>query len=85
MLYLKTKKRGKTMAIDFGSLLTVEQKIEIIQQRINQFASEAYQLTLNKKSAETLGREEQLEIIENNLVLLESAISIHQEELATLS
>jgi hypothetical protein len=73
------------MAIDFGSLLTVEQKIEIIQQRINQFASEAYQLTLNKKSAETLGREEQLEIIENNLVLLESAISIHQEELATLS
>ncbi|MSX82752.1 MAG: hypothetical protein F2740_00215 [Actinobacteria bacterium] len=73
------------MAIDFGSLLTVEQKIEIIQQRINQFASEAYQLTLNRKSAETLQREEQLEIIDNNLVLLESAISIHQEELAQLS
>jgi hypothetical protein len=73
------------MAIDFGSLLTVEQKIDIIQQRISQFASEAYQLTLNKKSAETLGREDQIEVIESNLVLLESAISIHQEELKELS
>jgi hypothetical protein len=72
------------MAIDFESLLTTEQKIDIIQQRIKQFASEAYQLTLNKKSAETLGREDQIEVIENNLVLLESAISIHQKEVEKL-
>jgi hypothetical protein len=73
------------MAIDFGSLLTTEQKIDIIQQRINQFASEAYQLTLNKKSAEIIGREDQIEVIENNLLLLESAISVHQKEIEELS
>ena len=55
------------MAIDFGSLLTVEQKIDIVQQRIQQFAAEAYQLTLNKESATNLDRQDQIEIIDNNL------------------
>lgn len=73
------------MAIDFGSLLTDEQKAALIQQRISQFAAEAYQHTLNKVTAEKLGAEDQIANAEKNLELLESAINVHQEELAKLT
>lgn len=73
------------MSIDFGSLLTDEQKASLIQQRISQFASEAYQHTLNKATAEKLGAVDQVEAAEKNLALLESAIEVHQEELTKLT
>lgn len=37
--------------MDYSSLLTNEQKRNILEQRIAQFASEAYQHTLNKEVA----------------------------------
>ena len=73
------------MAIDFGSLLTDEQKASLIQQRISQFAGEAYQHTLNKATAEKLGATDQAETAEKNLELLEAAIEVHQAELAKLT
>lgn len=72
------------MSIDFDSVLTNEQKAEIIQQRITQFAAEAYQHELNKKTAEKLGSDEQIENINKNLEILESAIEVHNAELAKL-
>ena len=72
------------MSIDFDAVLTNEQKAEIIQQRITQFAAEAYQHELNKKTANSLGTEEQIETIEKNLEILEAAINVHREELAKL-
>ena len=72
------------MAIDFESLLTNEQKANLLQQRIAQFAAEAYQHELNKKTADSLGTEEQIETIEKNLEILEAAINVHREELAKL-
>lgn len=72
------------MAIDFGSLLSSEQKRQLLEGRIAQFASEAYQYSLNLKTAQALGSEEQANTIEESLKLLESAIQVHQEELATL-
>jgi hypothetical protein len=72
------------MSLDFGSMLTTEQKVDIINQRITQFASEAYQLQLNRQSAEKLDRQDQIEIIDSNLKLLEAAVILHREELATL-
>lgn len=72
------------MSIDFDAVLTNEQKAEIIQQRITQFAAEAYQHELNKKTAEKLGSEEQIENINKNLEILESAIEVHKAELAKL-
>jgi len=72
------------MSIDFDAVLTNEQKAEIIQQRITQFAAEAYQHELNKKTAEQLGSEEQVENINKNLEILEAAINVHKKELAKL-
>jgi len=72
------------MSIDFDTVLTNEQKAEIIQQRITQFAAEAYQHELNKKTAEKLGSDEQIENIDKNLVILEEAINVHKTELAKL-
>jgi hypothetical protein len=70
--------------MDYSSLLTTEQKRELLQNRIQQFASEAYQYTLNLKTAETIGTEDQVEGIKRSIAVLDSAIKIHQEELASL-
>jgi hypothetical protein len=73
------------MAIDFGSLLTDEQKASLIQQRISQFAAEAYQHSLNKSTAEQLGALEEAEKAVKSLELLETAIKVHQDELNKLN
>lgn len=70
--------------MDYSSLLTVDQKRNLLQGRIQQFASEAYQYTLNLKTAEELGSEEQLEGIKKSIDVLETAIRIHQDELSKL-
>jgi hypothetical protein len=70
--------------MDYSSLLTLEQKRELLQNRIQQFASEAYQYTLNLKTAESMATEEQIEEIKRSIELLDSAIKVHQEELASL-
>jgi len=73
------------MAIDFESLLTNDQKIELVNNRISQFAAEAYQVSLNKKTAESIGTEENINALNNTLTVLESAIAVHQEELDRLN
>jgi hypothetical protein len=73
------------MSIDYNSLLTSERKKQILEARISQFASEAYQISLNLATAEKLGNPEQIEKIKNSLQLLEIAITVHQEELKLIS
>ena len=70
--------------MDYSSLLTADQKRTLLQGRIQQFASEAYQYTLNLKTAEELGSEDQVESIKKSITVLETAIKIHQEELSQL-
>jgi molecular chaperone DnaK (HSP70) len=72
------------MSLDYNSLLTADQKRTLLQGRIQQFASEAYQYTLNLKTAEELGSEDQVESIKKSITVLETAIKIHQEELSKL-
>ena len=72
------------MSVDYNALLTSDQKKQILEARLAQFASEAYQVTLNLATAEKLGNEEQIEKIKNNLELLETAINVHQEQLDIL-
>jgi hypothetical protein len=72
------------MAIDYAALLTDEQKRNILEQRIAQFASEAYQHSLNKTTCESLKDEEGLANADKALTILEAAIKTHQVELATL-
>ena len=68
--------------MDYSSLLTNDQKRSILEQRIAQFASEAYQHTLNKEVAKD--NPEAVAAANEALAILDNAITIHQEELAKL-
>jgi hypothetical protein len=68
--------------MDYSSLLSTEQKKSILEQRIAQFASEAYQHEINKKLA--VGNEEAIKVADDALAILDNAIKIHQDELAKL-
>ena len=72
------------MAIDYSTLLTVEQKKAILEQRIAQFAAEAYQHELNKTTCQSLNDEAGVENADKALVVLESAINTHSAELSAL-
>lgn len=73
------------MAINYSSLLTDEQKRQIIQARLDQFVSEAYQHSLNKQIAEMSNNQEGIDSADSALTILDTAISIHQDELAKLN
>jgi hypothetical protein len=75
---------GEIMAIDYSSLLTNEQKKNLLNQRISQFASEAWQHELNKQTCEQLGDESGVESANNALTILDAAISVHQAQLAEI-
>jgi len=68
--------------MDYSALLTNEQKKSILEQRIAQFAAEAYQHDLNKKMAGT--NLEATQQANEALLILDNAIKIHQEELAKI-
>jgi hypothetical protein len=70
--------------IDFESMLSADQKRELLNSRIKQFAAEAYQHSLNKKTAENIQNEKQIEASTNALTILQEAIKVHQEELIKL-
>jgi hypothetical protein len=72
------------MAISYDNLLTVEQKKAIVENRLQQFASEAYQTELNKKIQIRQGDEDAAESYDASLELMKSAIEVHKEELAKL-
>lgn len=73
------------MTIDYTSLLTSEQKRNIIEQRITQFASEAYQHLLNKQTCQAIGDEAGIENADKAIAVIESAIAIHKTELESLA
>ena len=68
--------------MDYASLLTNDQKRSILEQRLAQFASEAYQHTLNKEVAKD--NAEAVLAADDALAILDNAITVHQEELAKL-
>jgi hypothetical protein len=73
------------MAIDFNNLLTHDQKRDLLTQRIQQFATEAYQHELNRQIATSVNDAQAVEQAEAALVTLETAINVHQVELDGLS
>ena len=68
--------------MDYSTLLTDEQKRQILTQRIAQFASEAYQHTLNKEVAKD--NAEAVAAADEALAILDNAIAVHQDELSKL-
>lgn len=73
------------MAIDFGALLSDEQKKQILEQRVAQFAAEAFQHGLNKQVAEKIGNEEGVAQADAALATLEEALAVHKDELDKLA
>jgi hypothetical protein len=72
------------MAIDFDALLTVDEKANILTQRIKQFAAEGYQINLNKQVAESTDNPAGVEEADKNLVIIEEAINAYKTELDSL-
>ena len=70
------------MSIDYASMLTDAQKRQLVENRLAQFAAEAYQYSLNKKTAESINNEQQIEAADKALAILEAAIAVHKEELS---
>lgn len=68
--------------MDYSALLTNDQKKSILEQRIAQFAAEAYQHTLNKSVAGD--NAEAVDAADEALAILDNAITVHQAELAKL-
>lgn len=71
--------------MDYSSLLTDEQKKSILDQRLTQFAAEAYQHDINKQVASSAGNAEGVAQAEAALETLEAAIAVHQAEIAKLA
>jgi len=72
------------MSTSYNDILSTEQKKEILNARILQFARDAYQYNLNLKAAELIASSDQVESIKKSLEVLEAAISVHQKELDEL-
>ena len=70
--------------MDYSSLLTDDQKRSILEQRLAQFSSEAYQHSLNKATSEKVGDADGVATSEKAIATIETAIEVHQAELATL-
>lgn len=73
------------MAIDYSALLTEDQKKSILEQRLAQFAAEAYQHEINKTVAAATDNADGVKAAEDALVILDKAIEIHKVELDALA
>jgi hypothetical protein len=62
-----------------------EHKAELLTQRIAALNLEGYQHELNKKSAEALGNSEVVAQSDEAIAIIESAIAVHEAELADLA
>lgn len=72
------------MSVNFEELLTDDQKRQILSARIEQFAAEGYQHTLNKASAESLGNTEAVAQAEEAIAIISASIATHSAKLDAL-
>lgn len=72
------------MPIDYSTYISDAQKRSILEQRLAQFAAEAYQHSINRKLAVELGNDVGVTQADEALAVLDAAITMHADELATL-
>ena len=72
------------MAIDYANLLSDSEKRSILTQRLAQFSNEAYQHSLNAQVAAATNNQEGVDAANEALTVLNTAITVHQDELAKL-
>ena len=64
--------------------VSAEVKAQLLTQRIEALNLEGYQHELNKKSAQSLNNEEVVAQSDAAIAIIESAIAVHEAELADL-
>ncbi len=70
------------MSINFGDLLTVEQKTALLEGKIQQLAVEGYQLQINRLAVEKLeNNQDALAMLDANMAAVMSALNAYQQEL----
>ena len=62
-----------------------EVKAQLLTERLQALNLEGYQNELNLKSAEALGNQEVIDQAQANIAIIESAIAVHEAELADLA
>lgn len=72
------------MSVNFEELLTDDQKRQIILARIQQFAAEGYQHTLNKAEAEAVGNAEAIAQCEEAIAFVSERINFNSAKLDEL-
>lgn len=73
------------MAIDYNKYISAEQRAGILKERIQRFATEAWQHELNKKTCEAVGDEAGVASSDAALAALEAAIGVNEAELVALA
>jgi hypothetical protein len=81
---IKTYIGRNQMSNEFSAYLNDEQQRSIILQRIQQFAVEGYQISINRKVAEASGDEAVLAEIDKNIATLTQVIEAYKAELDAL-
>ena len=71
--------------MDYSAFLTDDQKRELLSGRIQQFAAEAYQHSLNLKVAQANGDATAEQMATDAITTLDNALRVHFEELQALS
>lgn len=72
------------MTTDFIALLPVEERRNVLRQRIQQLAAEGYQHQLNKQGAQLNGKQELIVEADQKIAEISNVISIYQRELNLL-
>ena len=72
------------MPINYDAILTIQEKQEMLEMRIKQFAMQAYTLELEKVVQQNLNNEEAQGDIQQQIDALSEAITVHEEELNSL-
>ena len=62
-----------------------EVKAQLLTERIQALNLEGYQNELNLKSAQALGNQEVIDQASTNIAIIQSAIAVHEAELADLA
>ena len=71
--------------VDYNKYLTDEQKANILNQRLQQFAAEAYQHEINKKFAEENNNQESASKSQEAIDTINNAMTLHETELGSLN
>lgn len=72
------------MAINYDELLTIDQKVQILNNRMSQLIVEGYQNSVGMKTAVKLNLQEQIDQIQHILNIIEASLVSHKEELDSL-